>query len=137
MIRCLVDAGPLIALFDSSDKYHKSILDFLKKYNGVLVTSWPVVTEILHMLDFSVRSQIDFLRWVERGGLEVAEITVDDLARIISLSEKYSDIPMDFADASLLIISETEGISEIITIDSDFYLYRNIRNKSLKNIFAP
>jgi len=42
---------------------------------------------------------------------------------------------MDFADASLIIVSESENIKEIISIDSDFYIYRNIRNEYIKNIF--
>ena len=48
---------------------------------------------------------------------------------------KYSDVPMDFADASLIIISELENIKEILSIDSDFYVYRNIRNGYVRNIF--
>lgn len=135
MKRCLIDAGPLIALFDKDDKYHNPIREFLKNYNGRLYTTWPVITEVLHMLDFSANTQIDFLEWIKRGALEVKQINMDDIPRIISLSRKYSDIPMDFADASLIVISELENIKEIISIDSDFYIYRNIRNEYIRNIF--
>jgi len=50
-------------------------------------------------------------------------------------NQKYSDVPMDLADATLIVISEKENIKEIVTIDSDFYIYRNIRNEWLVNIF--
>jgi|SRR5690554_6820721 len=136
MKRCLIDAGPLIALFDRDDKFHVPVKDFLKKYEGRLYTTWPVITEVLHMLDFSIETQIDFLKWVSIGAIEVKQIDMADISRIIDLSEKYSDVPMDFADACLIIISETEGIKEIISIDSDFYIYRNIRNEYVKNIFS-
>ncbi|KXS45455.1 hypothetical protein SAMN04488598_1065 [Halanaerobium congolense] len=136
MKRCLIDAGPLIALFDKDDKFHIPVKDFLKKHEGRLYTTWPVITEVLHMLDFSVDTQIDFLKWISLGAIEVKQIDMADISRIIDLSEKYSDVPMDFADASLIIISETEGIKEIISIDSDFYIYRNIRNEYVKNIFS-
>lgn len=53
----------------------------------------------------------------------------------IEFSEKYSDIPMDFADASWIIIAQLESIKEIISIDADFYIYRKIRNEYIKNIF--
>jgi len=135
MKRCLIDAGPIIALFDKDDKFHGSIKEFLKGYEGFLYTTWPVITEVLHMLDFSVDTQINFLKWIKRGALDVKQINTEDISRIIDLSEKYSDVPMDFADASLIIVSESENIKEIISIDSDFYIYRNIRNEYVKNIF--
>ncbi|MDI3548598.1 MAG: uncharacterized protein PWR10_2250 [Halanaerobiales bacterium] len=135
MKKCLIDAGPLIALFDRDDKYHVPVKEFIKKYEGRLYTSWPVITEVLHMLDFNVNVQIDFLKWISRDALEVIPISKESISRIIKLSEKYSDIPMDFADATLIVISEIENISEIIAIDSDFYIYRNIRNEYIKNIF--
>src|SRR5690554_774894 len=135
MKRCLIDAGPLIALFDKDDKFHGPIKVFLKSYEGRLYTTWPVITEVLHMLDFSVNTQINFLKWIKRGALEVKQINIEDISRIIDLSEKYSDVPMDFADASLIMVSELENFKEIISIDSDFYIYRNIRNEYVKNIF--
>jgi hypothetical protein len=135
MKKCLIDAGPLIALFDKDDRYHLAIKEFLKTFEGRLYTTWPVITEVLHMLDFNVNVQIDFLKWIRKGALDVKQITLDNVSRIINLSEKYSDVPMDFADATLIIISELENIREIISIDSDFYIYRNIRNEYLKNIF--
>ncbi|SDC82055.1 MULTISPECIES: type II toxin-antitoxin system VapC family toxin [unclassified Candidatus Frackibacter] len=136
MKRCLIDAGPLIALFDKDDKYHQPIREFLRTYEGRLYTSWPVITEVLHMLDFNVQVQIDFLKWIERDALSVIQIAKENISRIIQLSNKYSDVPMDFADATLIILSELEGIKEIISIDTDFYIYRNIRNEYVKNIFA-
>ncbi len=135
MKKCLIDAGPLIALFDRDDKFHISVKDFIKRFKGRLYTSWPVITEVLHMLDYSVNTQIDFLKWVRKGALDIKQITTEDISRIIELSEKYSDIPMDFADASLIIIAESERIKEIISIDAGFYIFRNIRNEYIKNIF--
>ncbi|HOQ37862.1 MAG TPA: PIN domain-containing protein [Acetivibrio sp.] len=136
MKRSLIDTGPLVALFDKDDEFHEAIKEFLKKYEGHLYTTWPVITEVLHMLDFSVKVQINFLEWVKRGALTIKEITVEDIPRIIELSKKYSDVPMDFADASLILVSELENIKEIISIDSDFYIYRNLRNEYIKNIFV-
>lgn len=135
MKKCLIDAGPLIALFDKNDYYHESMLAFIRNYEGRLVTSWAVITEVLHMLDFNVHVQIDFLKWIERDAIEIPVLSKHHILRITELSEKYSDIPMDFADATLIIISEFEKIGEIITIDSDFHIYRNIRKEMLTNIF--
>jgi predicted nucleic acid-binding protein len=133
--RSLVDAGPLIALFDKDDGYHQAVKEFFRGYAGRLYTSWAVITEVLHMLDFDIRAQIDFLTWLRRDALEIAPLTKECIGRIIALSRKYADIPMDFADATLIVISESEQIKEIVSIDSDFYIYRNIRNEYLENVF--
>lgn len=134
MKKTLVDAGPLIALFDRDDKRHSIILNFLRNYRGLLVTTWPVITEVLHMLDFNVGAQLDFLEWIQKGGLLIEPISEEDISRIIELTRKYSDVPMDLADASLIIVSGKTGINKIVTIDSDFNVYRNVRNNYLRNI---
>ena len=135
MKNTLVDAGPLIALFNGRDTYHKVALEFFKQYKGVLTTSWPVVTEVSHMLDFHVQAQIDFLKWVQAGAVRVEDLVPGDLDRIIRLSEKYSDVPMDLADASLVSLSERLALSDVATIDSDYFVYRTIHREMLNNVF--
>ena len=135
MQKTLIDAGPIIALFDRDDNYYIEVKQFMSRYKGMLVTTWPVVTETLHMLDFHVQAQTDFLRWLQRDALSIHELGKDAIARIIELTEKYADLPMDFADATLLVTSESTGIRDIITIDSDFFVYRDLRKKMLNNIF--
>ncbi len=135
MKNTLIDAGPLIALFNKNDKYHEKIKKFLKNYSGILTTSWPVLTEVCHMLDFSINAQIDFLKWIKLGGLKIEDIAQTEIDKIIKLSEEYSDIPMDLADATLVIISKRLDIKEIITIDSDYYIYRTTERETLINIF--
>ncbi len=131
----IIDAGPIIALFNKNDTYHTAVKEFMKTYKGKLITSWPVITEASHMLDFNVQVQIDLLKWIRLGGLLVEELKIEDIDRIIALSAKYSDIPMDLADASLVVLSEKLNIKEIIAIDSDYYIYRTIDKEMIENIF--
>jgi predicted nucleic acid-binding protein len=131
----LIDAGPLIALFDKSDQYHERAINFVKGYQGKLITTWPVITEASHMISFSTKVQINLLEWINRGGLQIFDLEFYHLTRLIDLSEKFSDVPMDLADASLIIASEATSISEIASIDSDYYVYRDIRNRYLTNVF--
>lgn len=135
MQNTLIDAGPLIALFNKNDKYHNLIKDFIKNYKGILSTTWPVITEVSHMLDFNIKTQIDFLTWIQLGAVQVEDIDNTDLKRIIELSKKYSDVPMDLADASLVVLSEKLNVKKIITIDSDYYIYRTINKEMIENIF--
>ncbi|MDF3822422.1 PIN domain-containing protein [Leptospira sp. 96542] len=131
----LVDSGPIIALFNSKDKFHKPTLKFLKSYSGELISSWPVVTEVVYLLSFSVEAQSDFLEWIERGSIHIIDLGIEDLKYIKNRMRKYSDLPMDLVDASLMCISEKQGIERIISIDSDISIYKNLKGKYLQNLF--
>ncbi len=60
---------------------------------------------------------------IESARLEVAEI-LTEVARITALMDKYRDVPMDFADASLVAVAERKDLDTIFTVDSDFHIYR-------------
>jgi predicted nucleic acid-binding protein len=134
MQKTIIDSGPIIALFDRSDKFHNKVLDFLKTYKGKLVTSWAVITEVSHMLDFNLQVQIDFLKWCEAGGIEVYDISQTEISNIRIMMEKYIDVPMDLADATLMYIANKENIKNILSIDSDFDIYRTLKKQSLNNL---
>jgi predicted nucleic acid-binding protein len=131
----LIDAGPLIALFNKRDNYHIAIVDFLKNNNAVYWTTWPVLTEASHMLDFNLKAQINLLEWVNRGGVNFVNLSEKHLSSIITYSQKFSEVPMDLADASLMVASDIIQTHKIVSIDSDFYIYRNFRNQYLTNVF--
>ncbi|MEA2050110.1 MAG: PIN domain-containing protein [Campylobacterota bacterium] len=132
--KTIIDSGPIIALFDKSDKYHYKVLNFLQSFKGELITSWAVITEVSHMLDFNLNVQIDFLKWIEVGGIEVFDISQNEIANIRVMMEKYLDIPMDLADATLMYIANKENIKNIVSIDSDFDIYRTLKKQSLINL---
>lgn len=136
MISSLIDAGPIIALFNKRDHWHERILNFISKEDYILYTTWPVLAEVSHMLSFSVKAQANVLEWVDRGGLKMISLDLKDVSRLNALMKKYSDVPMDLADASLIISGEKLAMNTIITIDSDFYIYKNIRNQYLQNILT-
>ena len=135
MKNTLVDARPLIALFNRKDRYHTKAVEYLKNHSDRLVSTWPVITEVSHMLDFSVDAQIDFLTWISRGAIQIEEIKNSDVERIIELTRTYSNVPMDLADSSLILAAERLNIKDILTIDSDYYIYRTERKEMLTNIF--
>jgi len=132
----LIDAGSLIALFDKDDHYHEKILSFIKGKNYKFMTTIPVITEVCHMLDFNVNVQILFLEWIMNDGILIHETPQKDFARIIELTKKYKDCPMDFADASLVIAAEETKIKKIISIDSDFNVYRLPGKVKIENVFV-
>ena len=124
MKKILIDSGPLIALFDSSDKYHNNAVEFIKNNTFALITTIASITETLHMLDFNRNAQIDFLEWIYMGAVEVLKIENSDFKRLKELTDKYRDLPMDFADSCLVCLAETLVLDTIVTIDRDFTIYR-------------
>ena len=135
MNKIIIDSGPLIALFDSGDRYHNDSIEFMKKNKKTLVSTIPVITEVIYILDFNINAQLDFLEWIYRGGIEIVDINKDDIFRIKELMKKYSDRPMDFADGSLVAVSEKTGTNFIASIDTDFDIYRLHNRKKFKNVF--
>ncbi len=134
MQKILIDSGPLIALFDSSDTYHQEAIEFIKTNNCLLVTTIASITEVLHLLDFNRKAQMDFLEWVAQGGVHVSNIQQSDFSRIKELTSKYQDLPMDFADSCLVLHAEKTGINAIVTIDRDFTIYRIHGKETFKTI---
>jgi uncharacterized protein len=129
----LVDAGPLIALADRSDKHHRRMTAFLRRYKGRLLTTWPVLAETCHFLP--ERTQIELLRWADAGGLGVVDLHESALTALADWKEKYLDLPMDLADASLIWVAQQTGVLEILTIDlRDFSVYRLPNGKALKPV---
>lgn len=58
------------------------------------------------------------------GTIDLYRLTDRDMTRMQTLMKKYSDTPMDFADASLIAVAESLNTSKILTSDSDFEVYR-------------
>jgi uncharacterized protein len=86
------------------------------------------------MLDFSVQTQLDFLEWIELGGVTLFDIRSHHLPEIRQIIDKYSDLPPDLADVTLLVVARELNISEIITLDSDFLVYRTSDRKRFVNL---
>lgn len=134
MKNIIVDTGPLVALFDKNDNHHQRVLGFFESFRGQLHTTWPVITETSHLLDFSTRSQIDFYTWMIRGALNLHNLEIGDMEKISRLTLKYIKQPMDLADASLVILAEKLKIKEIASLDRDFFVYRLPGKKSFLNL---
>ncbi len=128
----LVDSGPLIALFDRDDRYHASVKAFLAKAQLKLVTTWPVLTETCALLPQQAAD--DFVEYVCRGGVRLAKLEQDDLSMILALRRKYADLPMDFADASLVAVALRDGLDRIVSVDSDFEIYRLAGKRRFRNL---
>jgi predicted nucleic acid-binding protein len=127
----LADTGALVALFDPDDHWHaRAVAAIAALPPGTrLITSLAIVTEVTHLLDFDLRNQWMFLDWLTAGGALVRDIPLEGIAACRARMEKYRDRPMDFADATLVWLAERESITAILSIDSDFSIYKIGRKK--------
>ena len=132
----LIDSGPLIALFNARDRHHQGVKAFLKEHPYRFVSTLAVLTEVSYMLDFSDRAQRDFYEWVMFKGVILSEINQNDMPRLVELTTKYADLPMDFADATLVITAEKTNIREIISLDKDFDIYRLAGKELIHNVYT-
>ena len=118
----LIDSGPLIALFDSDDRWHGPVAEWLSGNRRQFVTSWCVLTEVCATLP--TRLWLQCLEFVDAGGASVINLPYAFLSKILAWQYKYADMPMDLADASLLALADHVGATDIITLDEDFTVYR-------------
>ena len=122
----LVDTGPLIALVDRNQSVHRKCVVALESISAPLLTTWPCLTEAMYFLEGigGWRSQKVLWEFIERHGVELHTPKSNEADRIRALMEKYSDTPMDLADASLVATAENRQLRRVFTLDSDFRVYR-------------
>lgn len=136
MLRTIIDSGPLIALFDPDESRHIQVKSFIRAYAGLLLTTWPVITEVGHLLGHSIERQLAFLEWVERGGVDLCAPGDGAITTIRVMAEKYRDLPMDVADGSLIVLGIETGVRDIMTFDRDFDVYRLPDRSRFNNVLA-
>lgn len=131
----LFDTGVFVALIDKSEKNHERCIAFLKEFKGKLFTTEPVLTETLYLLGPSIKAQRACIDFLLKGGATLAPQARKSLSRASALMEKYEDIPMDFADATLVSLAEEIDVSEILTLDRRGFSTYRIRGKTAFKIW--
>lgn len=130
----LVDTGPLVALLDRRDRYHGWVRDMLDAVRPPLLTCEPVVTEaffVLQRLSGGREAVLDLLT----KQIVACEFRLQtEIASIRSLMRKFADVPMSLADACLVRMTELDARSAILTLDSDFRVYRRNRRQTVPTI---
>ena len=121
----LIDTGPLVAIINSGDRWHAACLAAITGRRGRLLTTEAVITEALYLLEGSRPAIRACLGMVLDGTLAVQPMSPHRWERALVLMDKYADLPMDYADATLVVLAEDLGMSDILTLDRrDFGVYR-------------
>lgn len=137
----LADSGYWVALLIRQDAFHESALRAARQHLGeTLVSTWPVLTEACHLIrrEGGAAKTHEFVRWIRNGGSDLYALPVASLARMATLMDKYRDLPMDLADASLVVLAEELGEGRILSTDErDFRTYRWKNTKPFTNLLLP
>jgi predicted nucleic acid-binding protein len=132
----LTDSGPLVALLNLRDEHHEWARAQFKHFSAPLLTCEGAITEATHMLQFDGLPPWGVLELIERKIVAVQFDLESNLDRVLSLMKKYSDTPMDFVDACLVVMTEEKRDCRLITLDSDFRIYRRFERQTIP-LIAP
>ncbi|HRC84648.1 MAG TPA: PIN domain-containing protein [Thermoanaerobaculia bacterium] len=126
----LVDTGPLVAYLNQRDRYHLPVCESLERFSGQLLTTTAVIVEAMFLVARQQGGPGALAELVASSGLEVVDFSArSHLQAAAWLMEKYSDVPMDFADATLVLLAEQVQIFEIFTLDRRGFSVFRTRDK--------
>ena len=104
----LVDTGAWLALADKGDTYHARCVAFFRSNREPLMTTYPVLVECVHLMfrRIGVAKTLAWMETLAAQGVGVFAMGADHLPRLTELMRQYADLPMDLADASLVLLAE-------------------------------
>ncbi len=123
--KLLVDTGPLVAFFNRNDRFHDWAVDALTEENYKLITCEAVISEVIFITKNDKRVARALISMVQDGFLEIHTALGEATIQIMEMVEKYSDLPSSLADLCLVWLSDEFEHVPIMTLDSDFNIYRS------------
>jgi predicted nucleic acid-binding protein len=123
----LADTGFFYALLDRDDAWHARCRAAAAALTEGLITTWPVLTEAVHLVSrwINVSTATALVAEVAEGDIAIWDLTPGSRAKLPALMRRYAELPMDLADASLVLLAEHLGHGRILTTDQrDFRTYR-------------
>lgn len=118
MTRWILDAGPLVAYLDQSDSAHDLCADTLEAFTGELHTTSAAIVETLHFLQELPDGADALVQFLAHSGTHSHDCTsLPQLEQAAQLMRKYADVPMDFTDATLVLLAQELAAPEILTLD--------------------
>jgi predicted nucleic acid-binding protein len=124
MTAAIVDTGPLVAFFDRAERHHHWVADRIDELEVPLLVCEPVLAEAMHLLARFSRAQDALFGLLEKGALRIAFRVEEHVPTLRRLHQKYRDRPMSLADACIVRMAELHDRHAVLTLDSDFSVYR-------------
>jgi hypothetical protein len=128
----LVDTGPLVAYLRRSDPHNQPVAHCLHRFGGQLCTTSAVLTEAMYLVSGQEQGPRLLAEFIKASRMMVYDLAQpDSLLEAAQLMAKYHDTPMDFADATLVLLAAKIGVLEILTLDGrGFRVFRTSGGKA-------
>ena len=123
-MKILIDAGPLYALINHREYYHRWATDQASRLERPFYTCEAVISEAHHLLKKVYNGSRQLNELVKTGRVVLAFSYADHIDRVNALMDTYANVPMSFADACLVRMAENDAQGRIFTTDGDFRIYR-------------
>jgi predicted nucleic acid-binding protein len=123
-MQAIVDTGPLVAFFDRSERFHLWVAARVEELDAPLLVCEPVLTKATYLLARFPRAQDALFALLQNGAVVVAFRLEEHIAALHRLLRKYRDTPMSLADACVVRMAEIHENHSVLTLDSDFTVYR-------------
>jgi uncharacterized protein len=130
----IVDTGPLVAFFDQAERHHHWATQRVKELEPPLLVCEPVLVEALYLLRRYSQAPDMLFELLQKGALSVAFRIEEHVGALRKLIQRYSDTPMSLADACIVRMAEIHEQHAILTLDSDFWIYRKHGRVALRLI---
>jgi predicted nucleic acid-binding protein len=127
--RIIVDTGVLVAFLMGSDKFHQWSVQTVNHVQYPILTCEPVLTEVCFLLQKIHLGREKVLQLVQQKYLEIPFYLSPEVESIRTLMQRYDSVPMSLADACLVKMAEIYTDASVLTLDSDFRIYRKHRNQ--------
>jgi len=130
----LVDTGPFVAYVDHSDPQHEAVAATLDPFTGQLATTGAVVTEVMSFLSDVEGGPATFAELLLESETRLVDLTTaDEILAAARLMERYADTPMDYADATLVLLGDELGVTDVLTLDRrGFSTYRTKKGRAFR-----
>lgn len=120
----IIDTGPIVAYLDVGDLHHHWAAEQFEQTEFPSLTCDAVLVEAFHVLRRVRRDTSGLLGMMERGAFVSEFRMLEHGQTLAALLRKYADVPMSLADACLVRMVELTPDARVMTLDSDFRIYR-------------
>jgi uncharacterized protein len=131
----IVDTGPLVAFFDRAERHHRWVAERVEELEAPLLVCEPVLAEAMYLLARYPRAQDALFELLQNGALKIAFQIDEHVETLRKLLQKYRDTPMSLADACIVCMAEIHERHAVLTLDSDFSVYRKHGRVPLEVIY--
>jgi predicted nucleic acid-binding protein len=132
----IVDTGPLVAVLNRADTHHAWVMQQLRDIAPPMITCEAVLAEATYLTRAVPGARAALIEMIGEDFLRIGMALAEQHSAILRMVRRYTDVPMSLADACLVRLAELHPQSQVLTLDSDFTIYRK-NGRQVIDILSP